>query len=76
MFCLTLILQHSVLLPSGTFLHRNFLCFIWHPAFEELRQWVVAHKTMPDDMTVSVCVNAVFVNDSCLFLFIVFLVQM
>ncbi|KAL9183559.1 hypothetical protein ACHAXT_004415 [Thalassiosira profunda] len=40
-----------VLLPSGTFLHRNFLCFIWHPAFEELRQWVVAHKTMPDDMT-------------------------
>ena len=42
-----------VLLPSGTFLHRNYLCFIWHPAFEELRQWVVTHKTMPDDMTVS-----------------------
>lgn len=46
-----------VLLPSGTFLHRNFLCFIWHPAFEELRQWVVAHKTMPDDMTVSTLIS-------------------
>ncbi|KAL3826870.1 hypothetical protein ACHAXA_005712 [Cyclostephanos tholiformis] len=28
-----------VLLPSGTILHRNYLCFIWHPAFEELRHW-------------------------------------
>mmetsp|Transcript_10432 Transcript_10432/g.18474 ORF Transcript_10432/g.18474 Transcript_10432/m.18474 type:complete len:339 (+) Transcript_10432:2-1018(+) len=46
-----------VLLPSGTFLHRNFLCFIWHPAFEELRQWVVTHKTMPDDMTVSTLIS-------------------
>lgn len=46
-----------VLLPSGTFLHRNFLCFVWHPAFEELRQWVVTHKTMPDDMTVSTLVS-------------------
>lgn len=46
-----------VLLPSGTFLHRNYLCFIWHPAFEELRQWVVAHKTMPDDMTVSTLIS-------------------
>ena len=46
-----------VLLPSGTFLHRNYLCFIWHPAFEELRQWVVTHKTMPDDMTVSTMIS-------------------
>ncbi|KAL7541605.1 hypothetical protein ACHAXR_011063 [Thalassiosira sp. AJA248-18] len=46
-----------VLLPSGTLLHRNFLCFIWHPAFTELRQWVVAHKTMPDDMTVSTLIS-------------------
>ena len=46
-----------VLLPSGTFLHKNFLCFIWHPAFEELRQWVVTHKTMPDDMTVSTLIS-------------------
>jgi hypothetical protein len=46
-----------VLLPSGTILHRNFLCFIWHPAFDELRRWVVAHKTMPDDMTVSTLIS-------------------
>lgn len=46
-----------VLLPSGTILHRNYLCFIWHPAFEELRQWVIAHKTMPDDMTVSTLIS-------------------
>ncbi len=46
-----------VLLPSGMFLHRNYLCFIWHPAFDELRRWVVAHKTMPDDMTVSTLIS-------------------
>lgn len=46
-----------MLLPSGSILHRNFLCFIWHPAFEELRTWVVHHKTMPDDMTVSTLVS-------------------
>ena len=46
-----------VLLPSGTFLHRNFLCFIWHPAFEELREYVLTHKTHPDDMTVSTLVS-------------------
>ncbi|KAL3769678.1 hypothetical protein ACHAW5_010259 [Stephanodiscus triporus] len=46
-----------VLLPSGTILHRNYLCFIWHPAFDELRQWVVTHKTMPDDMTVSTLIS-------------------
>jgi len=46
-----------MLLPSGSILHRNFLCFIWHPAFEELRNWVIHHKTMPDDMTVSTLVS-------------------
>ncbi|KAL7467775.1 hypothetical protein ACHAXS_008014 [Conticribra weissflogii] len=46
-----------VLLPSGTFLHRNFLCFVWHPAFEELRTYVVTHKTYPDDMTVSTLIS-------------------
>lgn len=46
-----------MLLPSGSFLHRNYLCFIWHPAFEELRQYVITHKTMPDDMTVSTLVS-------------------
>lgn len=46
-----------ILLPSGSILHRNFFCFIWHPAFEELREWVAHHKTMPDDMTVSMLVS-------------------
>ena len=46
-----------MLLPSGSFLHRNFLCFIWHPAFEELRKFVTTHKTMPDDMTVSTLIS-------------------
>lgn len=46
-----------MLLPSGSLLHRNYLCFIWHPAFEELRTFVTTHKTMPDDMTVSTLVS-------------------
>ncbi len=46
-----------ILLPSGSILHRNFFCFIWHPAFKELREWVAHHKTMPDDMTVSMLVS-------------------
>jgi hypothetical protein len=46
-----------ILLPSGTYIHRNYLCFIWHPAFDELREWVISHKTMPDDMTVSTLVS-------------------
>lgn len=46
-----------VLLPSGTFLHRNLLCFVWHPAFEELRRFVTEHPTHPDDMTVSTLVS-------------------
>lgn len=49
----------QMVLPSGSFLHRNFLCFIWHPAFEELRQFVLAHKTHPDDITVSTIVSQV-----------------
>jgi hypothetical protein len=46
-----------VLLPSGSILHRNYLCFIWHPAFAELREWVKHHRTMPDDITVSMLVS-------------------
>ncbi len=46
-----------ILLPSGSILHRNFFRFIWHPAFEELREWVAHHKTMPDDMIVSMLVS-------------------
>ena len=44
-------------LPSGSFLHRNYLCFIWHPAFEELRQFILDHPTHPDDMTISTIVS-------------------
>jgi hypothetical protein len=46
-----------ILLPSGSILHRDYLCFIWHPAFAELREWVKHHRTMPDDITVSMLVS-------------------
>eukprot|EP00978_Attheya_sp_CCMP212_P033573 scaffold136124_cov44-Attheya_sp.AAC.1 len=42
-----------MVLPSGSFLHRNFLCFIWHPLFQEIRDFILRHPTHPDDMTVS-----------------------
>lgn len=44
-------------LPSGSILHRNYLCFVWHPAFEELRQFILDHPTHPDDMTISTLVS-------------------
>jgi hypothetical protein len=44
-------------LPSGSFLHRDYLCFVWHPAFEELRQFILDHPTHPDDMTISTIVT-------------------
>ena len=44
-------------LPSGSILHRNYLCFVWHPAFEELRQFILDHPTHPDDMTISTMVS-------------------
>jgi len=44
-------------LPSGTILHRNYLCFIWHPVFEELRKYVINHPTHPDDIVVSTLVS-------------------
>jgi len=44
-------------LPSGSVLHRNYLCFVWHPAFEELRQFILDHPTHPDDMTISTLVS-------------------
>jgi len=49
--------QANMFLPSGTILHRNFLCFIWHPAFAELRKYVTDHPTHPDDMMVSTLVS-------------------
>lgn len=39
-------------LPSGTFLHKNFLCFIFHPIFQRLRDFVTEHLTHPDDITI------------------------
>jgi hypothetical protein len=44
-------------LPSGSILHRDFLCFVWHPVFEELRQYILKHPTHPDDMTISTLVS-------------------
>ena len=48
-----------MVLPSGSFLHRNLLCFIWHPAFEALREYVGRHPTHPDDIAVSSLVSQV-----------------
>jgi hypothetical protein len=47
----------NMALPSGSFLHWNFMCFLWHPALEEIRQFVRAHPVHPDDVTVSTIVS-------------------
>ena len=44
-------------LPSGSLLHRNYLCFVWHPLFSEIRQFILDHPTHPDDMTISTLVS-------------------
>ena len=49
----------NMALPSGSILHRNFLCFLWHPALEPIRQFVRAHPVHPDDVTVSTIVSHV-----------------
>jgi len=46
-----------MVLPSGSFLHSNFLCFIWHPIFEDIRKYVRQHPVNPDDGTVSMLVS-------------------
>lgn len=46
----------SIILPTGSIIHRNYLCIIWHPAFEELRQFILDHPTHPDDMLVSILI--------------------
>lgn len=46
-----------MVLPSGSFLHSNYLCFLWHPIFEEIRQYVRQHPVHPDDGTVSTLVS-------------------
>ena len=35
----------------------NYLCFLWHPLFEEIRQYVRQHPINPDDGTVSVIIS-------------------
>jgi hypothetical protein len=49
----------NMALPSGSFLHSNYLCFLWHPALEEIRTFVRAHPVHPDDVTVSTIVSHV-----------------
>jgi hypothetical protein len=47
----------NMVLPSGSFLHSNYLCFLWHPLFDDIRQYVRQHPVNPDDGTVSVLVS-------------------
>lgn len=49
----------NMALPSGSLLHSNYLCFLWHPVLEEIRQFVRAHPVHPDDVTVSTIVSHV-----------------
>lgn len=44
-------------LPSGSMIHRNYLCFVWHPVFTQMRQFILDHPTHPDDMTISTLVS-------------------
>lgn len=44
-------------LPSGSLIHRNYMCFVWHPVFAELRQFILDHPTHPDDMTISTLIT-------------------
>jgi hypothetical protein len=46
-----------MVLPSGSFLHSNYLCFLWHPMFEDVREYVRNHPVNPDDGTVSMLVS-------------------
>jgi hypothetical protein len=48
-----------MVLPSGSFLHSNYLCFLWHPVFEPIRAFVRAHPVHPDDVTVSTIVSQI-----------------
>jgi hypothetical protein len=47
----------NMVLPSGSFLHANYLCFLWHPIFAPIRDYVRDHPVNPDDGTVSVIVS-------------------
>jgi hypothetical protein len=47
----------SYVLFSGSLLHRSYLCFLWHPALEEVRQFVRDHPTHRADLAVSTIVT-------------------
>jgi hypothetical protein len=47
----------NMVLPSGSFLHSHYLCFLWHPVLEPIRQFVRLHPVHPDDVTVSMIVS-------------------
>ena len=47
----------NMVLPSGSLLHVNYLCFLWHPILSRVRQFVLQHPVHPDDMTVSLVVS-------------------
>jgi hypothetical protein len=49
-------LAHMVL-PSGSFLHRNYLCWLWHPALDTIRRFVRDHPVHPDDIVVSTIIT-------------------
>lgn len=49
--------QANMVLPSGSLLHSNYLCFLWHPVFEPIRTYIRAHPVHPDDITVSMMVS-------------------
>lgn len=47
----------NMVLPSGSMLHSNYLCFLWHPVMSEVRDFVLKHPVHPDDVTVSAVVS-------------------
>jgi hypothetical protein len=47
----------NMVLPSGSLLHSYYLCWLWHPIFAEIRQYVKDHPVKPDDGTVSIIVS-------------------
>lgn len=46
-----------VALPSGSFLSREYLCWLWHPRLKKIREFVLEHPTHPDDMYTSILVS-------------------
>jgi hypothetical protein len=47
----------NMVLPSGSLLHANYLCFLWHPVLADIRQFVLDHPVHPDDIVVSTIVS-------------------